>query len=53
MSTPSANPAIVGGKARLWGGVAVIDTPLVTRAMDFARAHSEPFLFNHVVRSWL
>jgi len=35
------------------GGITVIDTPLVTRAIDFARTHSEPFLFNHAVRSWL
>ena len=31
----------------------MIDTPLVTRAMDYARTHSEPYLFNHAVRSWL
>jgi hypothetical protein len=35
------------------GGVTVIDTPLVTRAMELARKHSDPFLFNHAVRSWL
>lgn len=38
---------------RVLGGITVVDTPLVTQAMNFARAHSEPFLFNHVVRSWL
>ena len=31
----------------------MIDTPLVTRALGLARTHSEPFLFNHAVRSWL
>jgi HD superfamily phosphodiesterase len=31
----------------------VIDTPLVSRALDYAQTHSEPFLFNHAVRSWL
>jgi hypothetical protein len=31
----------------------VVDTSLISRAMDLARAHSEPFLFNHAVRSWL
>ena len=31
----------------------VIDTPLITRAMELARTHSEPYLFNHAVRSWL
>jgi hypothetical protein len=35
------------------GGITVIDTPLIARAMDYARVHSEPYLFNHVVRSWL
>jgi Domain of unknown function (DUF3330) len=34
-------------------GVAVPDTPLVARAMDYACANCEPYLFNHVVRSWL
>lgn len=38
---------------RLLAGVAVPDTPLVTRAIEFAREHSEPYLFNHVMRSWL
>jgi hypothetical protein len=31
----------------------VVDTSLISRAMDLARAHSEPFLFNHALRSWL
>ncbi len=35
------------------GGVTVPDTPLVARAMDEACAVSEPYLFNHAVRSWL
>jgi len=39
--------------AKVLGGVTVIDTPLVTRAVEFARSQSEPFLFNHAVRSWL
>jgi len=34
-------------------GVTVPDTALVARAMDEARAVSEPYLFNHAVRSWL
>ena len=41
------------GKTQIVAGITVIDTPLVTRAMDYARTHSEPFLFNHAVRSWL
>ncbi|MGH7742781.1 MAG: HD domain-containing protein [Candidatus Eiseniibacteriota bacterium] len=35
------------------GGITVADTPLINRALDLARSHSEPFLFNHAVRSWL
>jgi len=34
-------------------GVLVPDTPLISRAIDYARLHSEPYLFNHVMRSWL
>lgn len=43
----------MSGTTRVLGGVTVIDSPLITRAMDLARVHSEPFLFNHAVRSWL
>ena len=50
---PTAEPSIISGKTQVLGGITVIDTPLVTRAMDYARTHSEPFLFNHAVRSWL
>ena len=38
---------------RLIAGIAVPDTSLVSRAIDFARDHSEPYLFNHAMRSWL
>ncbi len=44
------NPAL---PLRLLAGVAVPDTPLITRAIEYAREHSEPYLFNHVMRSWL
>ena len=49
--SPTAKSAI--GKTRVLGSITVIDTPLVTSAMEFARTHSEPYLFNHAVRSWL
>jgi hypothetical protein len=29
------------------------DTPLISRAIEYARVHSERYLFNHVMRSWL
>ena len=38
---------------RLLAGVSVPETPLVTRAIEFARERSEPYLFNHAMRSWL
>jgi hypothetical protein len=34
-------------------GTKVPDTHLVRDAIDLARSSSEPFLFNHVMRSWL
>jgi len=34
-------------------GIKVTDTRLVRDAMDLARSSSEPYLFNHVMRSWL
>jgi hypothetical protein len=41
------------GATRLLAGVSVPDTPLISRAIEFARDRSEPYLFNHVMRSWL
>src|SRR6476659_1272667 len=38
---------------RLLAGVSVPDTILISRGIDFARERSEPYLFNHVMRSWL
>ena len=38
---------------RVLAGVSVPDTPLVARTIEYAREHSEPYLFNHVMRSWL
>lgn len=34
-------------------GVSVPSTPLIARAIGYARLHCEPYLFNHVMRSWL
>ena len=34
-------------------GIKVLDTALVRDAIDLSRSESEPFLFNHVMRSWL
>jgi hypothetical protein len=37
----------------VFAGIKVPDTTLVRDAMELARGLSEPFLFNHVMRSWL
>lgn len=34
-------------------GISVPDTLIVTQAIGYARENAEPFLFNHVMRSWL
>jgi len=34
-------------------GIKLIDTSLVHDAVELARSSSEPYLFNHVMRSWL
>jgi hypothetical protein len=34
-------------------GIKVVDSPLVHDAMELARNSSEPYLFNHAMRSWL
>ena len=39
--------------SRMFAGVLVPDTALVRQALDHARNSCEPYLFNHVVRSWL
>jgi hypothetical protein len=52
MATITA-PAVTSGTTRVLGGITVSDTPLITRALEYARTHSEPYLFNHAVRSWL
>src|ERR1700723_3012724 len=36
-----------------FAGIKVPDTALVRDAMDLSRSLLEPFLFNHVMRSWL
>jgi hypothetical protein len=38
---------------RLIAGVSVPDNPLITAAIEYAQRLSEPYLFNHAMRSWL
>ena len=53
MSTAAVWAIMSGKTTRLLGGIRVMDTPLISAALDYARTHSEPYLFNHAVRSWL
>jgi hypothetical protein len=50
---PVASPAVTSGTTRVLGGITVSDSPLITRALEHVRTQSEPYLFNHAVRSWL
>lgn len=38
---------------RVLAGVTVPNTPLISRTIDYVRQASKPYLFNHVMRSWL
>jgi len=40
-------------KTRLIAGVSVPDGPLITAVIEHAQRLSEPYLFNHAMRSWL
>ena len=42
-----------GIEPRSIAGVFVPDSPLISRAIEYARLHHEPYLFNHSMRSWL
>src|SRR5678815_3193223 len=42
-----------GATTRTLAGITVPDTLLVDEALAYARRACEPYLFNHVVRSWL
>jgi hypothetical protein len=39
--------------SRLIAGVSVPDNPLITAVIAYAQRLSEPYLFNHAMRSWL
>ncbi|WP_368564750.1 HD domain-containing protein [Pseudoxanthomonas sp. UTMC 1351] len=47
------HPDVSSLPVRTIAGIAVADTPLVKRAYEIAREHLDPYLFNHVMRSWL
>src|SRR5262245_31113917 len=47
------NHETVSDRERVIAGVSVPDGPLVTAAIEYAQRLSEPYLFNHAMRSWL
>src|SRR2546430_16507062 len=51
--TDMSAPATIAPVTRTLAGIAIPDSLLVDEAMDYARKACEPYLFNHVVRSWL
>lgn len=44
---------MTGPATRTLAGITIPDSLLVDEALDYARKACEPYLFNHVVRSWL
>src|SRR5215510_6705784 len=52
-STANASPGRESPSTRLIAGVTVPDTPLITAVVEYAQRVSEPYLFNHAMRSWL
>jgi hypothetical protein len=52
LSSPPAQLA-PSPTTRLLAGVWVPDSRVISLAIEYAREHSDPYLFNHVMRSWL
>jgi hypothetical protein len=50
-SSGETRPEVLG--TRLVAGVSVPDSPLIKETLEYAQRLSEPYLFNHAVRSWL
>src|SRR5688572_31672640 len=53
VSLPKASINRNEPRTRLIAGVSVPDGPLITAAIEYAQRLSEPYLFNHSMRSWL
>ena len=52
-ATADASISHESPSTRLIAGVSVSDTPLITAVIEYAQRLSEPYLFNHAMRSWL
>ncbi|KAI9663771.1 MAG: hypothetical protein M1821_007261 [Bathelium mastoideum] len=48
-----ASTNIFPSSSRHIAGIAVCDTPLIRKALDFAKAHLREFAYYHVVRCWI
>jgi hypothetical protein len=55
MNTATADGSInrASASTRLIAGISVSDTPLIAAVIEYAQRISEPYLFNHAMRSWL
>src|SRR5215831_9162594 len=49
----SPSSSIDAPGTRVLASVSVVDSPLITAVIEYARRLSEPYLFNHAMRSWL
>src|SRR5262245_17844686 len=53
MSDETASTNRNAPPTRLIAGVTLLDSPLIEAAIEYAQRLSEPYLFNHAMRSWL
>ena len=53
MNVETASERQGAAETRLIAGVSMLDGPLITAAIEYAQRLSEPYLFNHAMRSWL
>jgi len=53
VATADASINQESSSTRLIAGVSVSDTPLIAAVVEYAQRISEPYLFNHAMRSWL
>src|SRR5262249_6579313 len=53
MSVDTVRDGRAAAETRLRAGIGVAESPLIAAAIEYARRLSEPYLFNHAMRSWL
>src|SRR6476661_4648385 len=53
MSSISGGVPMATDRTRVLAGISMPDSPLINDALEYAQKLSEPYLFNHAVRSWL